>query len=243
MPAPRTWLLAPALLALVACYAPQQTPPTRGALEQQVVAEAIRATVDMLHLKTLGLSPEGRYAVTVSGLRGTDRGWVKACLEQRLIRNGFRVVQVGAEEPGEDGSPVPRVGVERTLPAGVAGVTSARITRLEAAVAYAGYDLERSLIGFPLIVPGLPVAFGSLSLYESTTVTGRARIGLRAWDGPLLLVALPEVQESRYHRVMTYLTVLGPFRSTDVPTWSEPGDEQHRDDPPPGSVHVAPDER
>lgn len=225
----------PALLLLLAplagCYAPLQTPPARGALEQQVIAEAIRAAVDRLDLDALGLSHDLAYEVSVRGLVDTDRQWVQACLEERLARNKIPVSRGAPERGPRPGAP------QRSLPAGASSTDDARetppeaVTRLEVVVAYAGNDLEKTLIGFPLFVPGVPVALGSLSLYDASTTTGRARLGLRAWDGQRLVRTLPEVQESRYHRSMTFLTFLGPFRSTDMATWEEPGSESHEEQP------------
>lgn len=213
------------LVPLAGCYAPLQTPPARGALEQQVVAEAIRAAVDRLDLDALALSHDLAYEVSVRGLVETDRQWVQACLEERLTRNEIQVSRGAPERGPRPGAP------QRSLPAGAPGDEAApeAVTRLEVVVAYAGNDLEKTLIGFPLFVPGVPVALGSLSLYDASTTTGRARLGLRAWDGQRLVRTLPEVQESRYHRSMTFLTFLGPFRSTDLATWEEPGSESHEE--------------
>ena len=89
----------------------------------------------------------------------------------------------------------------------------------------AGVDAEATLIGIPFVVPGLPVAFGDISLYKSSTVTGRARLELSAWSPERRKVAVaPPTQASRYYRNVTVLTFIGPFRfsNLDEPL---PGDE------------------
>lgn len=228
----RALCVAVALASLAGCYSPDRTIPERSALDQQVEATAIQAAVDRLDLR--GLDREaGTVEVVVSGLRHTDREWVRSCLEARLIRNGFDVVRTGTDPEGEQRHPSLRGLDARALRAGVAAVGSATPTpgaprhlTLEAVVVYAGRDGEQTLIGVPLLIPGIPASFGALSLYSSATTTGRARVGLRVWEGGRLSGLLPEVQESRYHKGATFLTVLGPFRSTDIEGWEEPRKER-----------------
>lgn len=223
-------LLAVPLLALAGCYAPDRTIPERSALDMQAEAEAIRGAVERLDLRALGERRLRRgFEVVVSGLRATDREWVRSCLEERLARNGFQVVRTGANPEGEQEHL--RRGVEPRATAVRAG-SPLPTTTLEAVVVYAGRDGEQSLIGVPLFIPGIPASFGALSLYSSATTTGRARLGLRVWEEQRLVAVLPEVQESKFHKTATFLTIFGPFRSTDIDSWEEPGREEHEPEDP-----------
>lgn len=141
--------------------------------------------------------PEGTFEVRVSAPREADVDWVAACARDRLSRDGHRVADKGKSTH-----------------------------TFEVTVAHAASDLEQTLIGIPLFIPGVPVAFGDISLYKSNTLTGRARLGAHVYDrsGRLTLL-VPETQESRFFKNESFFTFIGAFIRTDVDEFVEPGDE------------------
>ena len=93
-------------------------------------------------------------------------------------------------------------------------------------VPFAGVDTEGMLLGIPFVVPGLPVALGDISLYKSSTVTGRARVDLSAWSADRSReTTVPATEASRYYRNVTVLTFIGPFRFTNLDERPLPGHE------------------
>ncbi|MEQ8762835.1 MAG: hypothetical protein RL885_02840 [Planctomycetota bacterium] len=179
---------------LTGCFSPYMTQPGRTGIEQQVTSAAIQACV--AQLDTTAIDRRFQYRLTVSTLADVDAEWVRACVQERLFRDGVRVTD---------------------------GVAAGHI---EVAVAFAGADYESTLIGIPLFLPGTPIAFGDISLYKSNTQTGRARMSLQVWIDSRLAMVTPEVQDSRYFKNESFLTVIGSFISTDLPGFREPGDEQ-----------------
>ncbi len=184
-----------ALSLLTGCYSPMMTQPGRTAIEQQVTAAAIQACVDQLDTRDIDRAVA--YRLSVSTLEDVDLDWVRACVQDRLFRDGIRVT----EDPTALG-------------------------HIEAVVAFAGADYESTLIGIPLFVPGTPVALGDISLYKSRTQIGRARLALHVWREGHLALIVPEVQDSRYFKNESYLTVIGSFVSTNIADFRAPGDEQ-----------------
>ena len=195
------------VLQTVGCFAPYVAIPGRTAIDQQVTSEAIRFAVDDMQLG--GLPREGVYRVQVAGLVDIDREWIAACVRDRLLRESHAVSR---------------------------GESASQYT-FEVTVAHAASDLEQTLIGIPLFIPGAPLSFGDLSLYKSSTVTGRARLGAHIYDAhDRLIHDVPEVQRSRFFRSETYLTLIGSFYDTDVPDFVEPGDESPEDKPEDGDT-------
>ena len=184
--------------------------PGRSAIEQQVTSEAVRAAVDGLELGSLQRVP---YQVRVSAAADVDREWVTVCVRDRLVAEGHTVLaKVG---PVLDPTHV-----------------------IDLTVSHAATDLEATLIGIPLFVPGVPVAFGDLSLYKSDTITGRARLGAHIFDpGGRLVATVDEVQRSRFFRNETFLTFIGAFIRSNISDFVEPGEEEKPQEEDPTRDH------
>jgi len=219
---PRAAMLAAVLgaAALPACFAPVKPPPAFPAVEQQVTSAAVSAAVARIDFD--GLETHRPYRVQVTAAWDAEKGVVRAALEQRLAEAGYRVVR--EEAPG--------------------------VALLEAVVSHAGSDIETSLLGVPIFVPGLPLAFGDISLWKSSTVTGRARLGIHVWDADARFEhAIAPAQADRKITNFSFFTFIGPFLYTDVesydglnllgddgePGWS--GDELRRPGQPPSPTH------
>jgi hypothetical protein len=198
----RARLAVPAFALLCSgCFSPIFHPEYRSAIEQQMISEAIERCVESLELP--GTDPRAAYALRIAAPTGVDTALIRARLEQRLAEAQIRV------QP------------EKTPPR-----KPSRTPTLVAVVAYAGMDAEATLIGIPFIVPGIPVALGDISLYKSSTLTGRARVELSAWSANHEKVGTaPPSEASRYYRNFTVLTFIGPFRSSNLDERPLPGDE------------------
>jgi len=182
------------LLALLGdgCFAPLKNLVNPSAIEQQMASAAIARCVDGLDLR--GIDPSQRYALQVAAPAGVDTALIRARLARRLADAEIRLQ--------------PETSRRATL---------SRSPLLLAELPVAGVDVEATLIGIPFVVPGLPVALGDISVYKSSTVTGRARLELSAWSPERRKVAVaPATQASRYFRNVTVLTFIGPFRFTDL---------------------------
>ena len=71
----------------------------------------------------------------------------------------------------------------------------------------------------------MPVALGDVSVYKSSTLTGRARLELSVWSPDRReLAVIPATEASRYYRNVSVLTFIGPFRFTNLDE-PLPGDE------------------
>ena len=182
------------LLLTTGCFSPAKIQTHRSAIDQQVTAAAVRAAVAELDLELLDRAPT--YRLQMSGLADSDLDWVRVCLRRRLGELG--IVTTESDRP------------ESMV--------------LEASVDFAGSDVESTLIGFPIYVPGSASPVADVSLYKSTTQTGRARLGLMVWTPEgRLLQSIPDVQATRYFTNMTYLTFFGEFISTDLEEFAAPG--------------------
>jgi hypothetical protein len=182
------------------CFAPLKTLINASAIEQQMTSAAVARCVDGLDLE--GIDPSRPYALQVAAPSGVDTSLIRAELARRLADAQIRLQPETARR-----------------------ATLSRSPLLLVELPVAGVDAEATLIGIPFVVPGLPVAFGDISLYKSSTVTGRARLELSAWSPERRKVAVaPPTQASRYYRNVTVLTFIGPFRfsNLDEPL---PGDE------------------
>jgi len=174
------------------CFAPLKNLVDASAMEQQMRSAAITRCVDQLDVR--GIDPGKRYALQVAAPSGVDTALLRARLAQRLADAEIRLQ--------------PETSSRKTLAAS---------PMILAVMPVAGVDTEATLIGIPFVVPGLPVAFGDISLYKSSTVTGRARLELSAWSPERRRVAVaPPAQASRYYRNVTVLTFVGPFRFSDL---------------------------
>lgn len=189
---PAAWSLALLALAVgpggpVGCFAPLKTVVARSALEQELATSAARRTAARLDLGALDRGHP--YRLEIAAPATSDADVVRSLLETRLGEAGIRLIRRA----------------------------DADVPVLRATVPFASVDAEASLLGIPFVVPGLPVALGDISLYKSSTLTGRARIELSVWspEGDLE-AALPAVEGSRYYRNVTVLTFVGPFRFTDL---------------------------
>ncbi|MCA8960169.1 MAG: hypothetical protein KDC38_06630 [Planctomycetes bacterium] len=182
------------LLALSGCFSPAKVQTHRTAIDQQVTAAAVKAAVAALDLELLDRAPV--YRLRLSGLADADLDWVRVCLRRRLAELG--VVTTDADAPDA--------------------------MTLEASVEYAGSDIESTLIGFPIYIPGSASPLADVSLYKSTTQIGRARLALLVWTAQgRLLQTIPDVQATRHFTNMTYLTFFGDFVSTDIEDFVRPG--------------------
>lgn len=178
------------------CFAPAKSPPSRPSIDQQVTTAAVRAAVEDFDLSSL--ETEAAYAVRVAAPAGADIEWIRSSLEARLLAQGFRI----ASDP------------------------DTATHRLVALVPYAGSELEKTLIGIPVLVPGLPVSLGELSFYSSSTLTGRAALRLQVRDDEgRLATRVPTRRASRYVQNMTFFTFIGSFLRTNVEDFVAPGNE------------------
>jgi hypothetical protein len=139
-------------------------------------------------LQVDAIDPRNAYLLRIAAPTGVDTALIRARLQQRLAEARIRL----------------------------APETSSRGPALLAVVPFAGVDWEATLLGVPFAVPGLPVGLGDISLYKSSTVTGRARVELTAWRADRAQVTVPASEASRYYRNVTFLTFIGPFRFTDL---------------------------
>lgn len=196
-PVARPVLLALLVLLQAGCFAPVKSAPVRSSVDQQVTTSAVRAAVAAFDLGALETG--ALYAVRVDAPAGADADWIRGALEARLLAQGFHVT----------------------------GEAEEATHRLVALVPYAGSDLERTLIGIPLLVPGLPASLGDLSVYKSSTLTGRAALRLQVRDaGGRLVTRVPTSRASRYVQNLTFLTFIGAFLRTDVEDFVSPGSEE-----------------
>jgi len=191
---------AASLLLCTGCFAPIKTLIDPSAMEQQMASEAVRRCVDALPIERI--DPAKRYALRVAAPTGVDTALIRARLEQRLADANIRIY--------------PDTSTRATLRAS---------PTLLAVLPVAGVDIEATLIGVPFVVPGMPVALGDISLYKSSTMTGRARLELSVWSADRReLDVIPTTEASRYFRNVTFLTFIGPFRFTNLDD-PLPGDE------------------
>ena len=187
-----------AILALLGsgCFAPLKDAELPSAIEQEMTSAAITGSVAALQVEAL--DARSVYLLRIAAPTGVDTALIRARLQQRLAQAGVRL----QPETASDG-PV-----------------------LIAVVPFAGVDAEATLFGIPFAVPGLPVALGDISVYKSSTLTGRARVELSAWSADRVEeTTLPAAEDSRYFRNFTFLTFIGPFRSTNLDEGPLPGDE------------------
>ncbi|MEM7264049.1 MAG: hypothetical protein AAF488_18835 [Planctomycetota bacterium] len=196
----RLSLTAMLLLCLSGCFSPDKTIPGRTAIDQQVTSAAICAAIEELDLS--GVDPERDYWIHVTGPRDIDSGWVGTCLRRRMARDGFDIYY--DQKPNR--------------------------LRLEAVVDHAASDLESTLLGVPLNLPGVG-NFGDVSLYKSATQTGRASIGLLIWgESGKLDHVVPSVRASRFFLNETYLTFIGSFVRTNLEGYVPPGQENREEE-------------
>jgi hypothetical protein len=180
----------------IGCFAPLKELENASAIEQEMASVAITRSVAALDVDAIDRATP--YQLRIAAPTGVDTALIRARLEQRLARADIRL----------------------------APESSTHDATLLAVVPFAGTDAEATLIGFPFAVTGLPIAFGDISLYKSSTVTGRARVELSAWTADQVQVAsVPPVEASRYFRNVTFLTFIGPFRFTNLDEGPDPGEE------------------
>jgi len=183
-------------LLSIGCFAPLKDLQNASAIEQEMASVAITRSVEALDVDEIDRKPP--YLLRIAAPAGVDTALIRARLEQRLARADIRL----ADE------------------------SSTHEATLLAVVPFAGTDSEATLVGFPFAVTGLPIAFGDISLYKSSTVTGRARVELSAWTADRVQVtSAPPVEASRYFRNVTLLTFIGPFRFTNLDEGPRPGEE------------------
>jgi hypothetical protein len=188
------------LLLCTGCFAPIKVLVEPSALEQQMASVAVERCVNGLEIEQI--DPAKRYALRVAAPPGVDTALIRARLEQRLADANIRIQPETSKRAMLSRSPM-----------------------LLAVLEVAGVDAEATLIGIPFVVPGMPVAFGDISLYKSSTLTGRARLELSVWsEDRRELVVIPPTQASRYYRNVTFLTFIGPFRFSNLEE-PLPGDE------------------
>ncbi len=196
----RVLLIATLATSLSGCFSPEKTIHGRSAIDQQVTAAAIRAAVGRLDLHNLDKA--GLYWLETKGSKDIDAEWVEVCLRRRLAREGFQIYE--------------RDGNNRL--------------KIQATVDFAASDLESTLIGVPLYLPGTG-SLGDVSLYKSSTQIGRAQLGLLVWDSTgRLIQSVPEAQASRFFSNETYFTFIGPFTRTDLEEFVHPAKVGRDDD-------------
>jgi hypothetical protein len=189
-------MLAVTALFCSGCFAPLKDFENPRAIEQEMTSAAITRSVAALQVEAIDRRKS--YLLRVAAPTGVDTAVIRAQLQQRLADAEIRV------EPE----------------------TSSRGPTLLAVVPFAGIDTEATLFGIPFVVPGLPVTLGDISLYKSSTITGRARVELSAWSADRERVTtVPATEASRYYRNFTVLTFIGPFRFTNLDEEPLPGDE------------------
>jgi hypothetical protein len=189
-----------AVMLLSGCFAPLKELENATAIEQEMTSAAISRSIAGLQVD--GIDPQHRYSLRIAAPTGVDTALIRARLQERL---GEAHIRLQSETSTPEKAP--------------------RGPSLLAVVPFAGVDAEATLFGIPFVVPGLPVALGDISLYKSSTLTGRARVELSAWTTdrePAANVSAAEA--SRYYRNWTVLTFIGPFRSTNLDE-PLPGDE------------------
>ena len=192
--------IAVALLS-TGCFAPLKELQNASAIEQEMTSAAIARSVASLQVE--GIDRRRPYVLRIAAPTGVDTALIRAQLEERLAMAEIRIERETSKPEAAPRGP-----------------------SLLAVVPYAGVDSEAILIGVPFVVPGLPVALGDISLYKSSTVTGRARVELSAWSADRARVAaFPAAEASRYYRNVTILTFLGPFRFSNLDEPPFPGDE------------------
>ena len=187
-----------AILALLGsgCFAPLKEIENATAIEQEMTSAAISRGVAALQVEAIDARPS--YLLQIAAPAGVDQSLIRSRVQQRLADAQIRV----APESAKRG---PSLLVE---------------------VPFAGTDAEATLLGIPFVVPGLPVTLGDISIYKSSTVTGRARVELSAWSADHERVTtVPATEASRYFRNFTVLTFIGPFRITNLDEKPLPGDE------------------
>ena len=191
---------AASLLLCTGCVAPIKVLVAPSAIEQQMANVAVERCVNGLEIQQI--DPAKRYALRVAAPPGVDTTLIRARLEQRLADANIRIQPETAKRAMLSRSPM-----------------------LLAVLEVAGVDAEATLIGIPFVVPGMPVAFGDVSLYKSSTLTGRARLELSVWsEDRRELAVIPPTEASRYYRNITVLTFIGPFRFSNLEE-PLPGDE------------------
>jgi len=174
-------------VAQVGCFEPLKEVKGRSAIEQQVTSVAIERAINMLEIPPDKFNDT--YKIKVTGLAGTDKEWVQACLQRRLHAEGIRVDQSDNED----------------------------LSVMEAIVTYAGSDLEMMIFGVPLFIPGIPAALGDVSVLKWETQHGRAKIGLCLWSPEEELLFCIKDKKARVKFMNhTYLTFIGPFIYTDI---------------------------
>lgn len=191
---------AASLLLCLGCFAPIKTLVEPSAIEQQMASVAVERCVNALEIQRI--DPAKRYALRVAAPSGVDTALIRARLEQRLAEADIRLQ--------------PETSKRATLRSSAT---------LLAVLPVAGVDVEATLIGVPFVAPGMPVSLGDISLYKSSTLTGRARLELSVWSADRREVAvIPATEASRYYRNVTVLTFIGPFRFSNLEE-PLPGDE------------------
>ncbi|MEM7163932.1 MAG: hypothetical protein AAF581_00625 [Planctomycetota bacterium] len=145
-----------------------------------------------------------QYSLAVRAPEHSDRESVRGALESHLLDSGFEVRR-----------------------------NSDSTVLLEATVDYAGSDAESFLLGLPLVVPGLTWSI-DISIYKSTTITGRAQLGLSVWDSEGRLVRrIPSAQATRFFQNYTWFSAFGAFIDTDVEGFRVPGQNHDFGEEPP----------
>jgi hypothetical protein len=161
---------------------------------------ALTRCVDALEIDQI--DPEKVYALQIAAPTGVDTALIRARLQQRLSDRNIRLQPETATRATLTNSPL-----------------------LLAVLPVAGADTEATLIGVPFVVPGLPVSLGDVSLYKSSTLTGRARLELSVWSPERReLAVIPPTNASRYFKNVTVLTLIGPFRFSNLEE-PKPGEE------------------
>jgi hypothetical protein len=178
------------------CFAPLKELENATAIEQEMTSAAISRSVAALQVEAI--DARRSYLLQIAAPAGVDHTLIRARVQQRLADAQIRV----EPEPATRGP------------------------TLLVVVPFAGVDAEATLFGIPFVVPGLPVALGDISIYKSSTLTGRARVELSAWSSDRERVTtVPATEASRYFRNVTVLTFIGPFRFTNLDEKPLPGDE------------------
>jgi hypothetical protein len=190
------------LLLASGCFAPLKELQIPTAIEQEMTSAAITRSVAALQVDD-AIDRRRPYSLRIAAPTGVDTALIRARLQERL---GEAQIRLAPETSKPENAP--------------------RGPSLLAVVPFAGVDAEGTLLGIPFVVPGLPVGLGDISIYKSSTLTGRARVELSAWSADRTPVsAVSSAEASRYYRNVTFLTFIGPFRFTDLDEKPLPGDE------------------
>ncbi len=188
------------VLSFTGCFSPVKDLHNAAAIEQEMTSAALSRSIEAIDVSAI--DPGSPYVLEIAAPTGIDTALIRARLQHRLAEAQIRVLPD-----------------TRSLP-------PARGPMLLAVVPFAGVDVESTLYGVPFVVPGMPVSLGDISLYKSSTVTGRARVELSAWTEDRTQVArVPPTEASRYYRNVTVLTFIGPFRFSNLHEEPLPGDE------------------